>query len=126
MSIRHPYAGRLDFHGGRNITRWRPAVQWLLVMLQLVIVSVCAICGTGRPRSPNAYPEQLDRWAPPLPVVPGHSALLASATSLGVYRCALRVVSSAGLLTDAYPRLRQPARPPCVACCRPRAALVCL
>ena len=81
MSIAHPYAGQLDFHGGRNITRWRPAIQWPLAILQLVIVSVRATCGTGRPRSPNAYPEQLNRWAPLLQVVPGHPAVLASATS---------------------------------------------
>ena len=125
MSIPHPYPGQLDFHGARNITQWRPAVQWLLAMLQLVIVSVCATCRTGSPRSPSAYPEQLNRWAPLLRVVPGHPALLASATSWVSTAMRCGVVAYVGLLTDAYPRLRA-TKLPCVARCRTRVALACL
>jgi hypothetical protein len=39
MSMPVPYAARLEFHGYRQITRWRPLVQWLLAVPQLMIAS---------------------------------------------------------------------------------------
>lgn len=38
MSLATPYPAQLDFRGGRQIARWRPLVQWLLAIPQLVIV----------------------------------------------------------------------------------------
>jgi hypothetical protein len=32
-------SGRLEFHGSRRITRWRPLVQWLLAIPQFMIAS---------------------------------------------------------------------------------------
>jgi hypothetical protein len=33
------HAARLKFRGDRQITRWRPLVQWLLAIAQLMIAS---------------------------------------------------------------------------------------
>ncbi len=35
-----PYPAQLDFHGDRKITRWRPLVQWLLAIPQLMVAQV--------------------------------------------------------------------------------------
>jgi Domain of unknown function (DUF4389) len=40
MSMSVPYAAQLEFHGERRITRWRPLVQWLLAIPQLLIANV--------------------------------------------------------------------------------------
>jgi hypothetical protein len=40
MSMSTPYPARLDFHADRHITRWRPLVQWLLAVPQLLIARV--------------------------------------------------------------------------------------
>src|SRR5437588_7207021 len=37
MAISVPYPAQLDFHGDRQIARWRPLVQWLLAIPQLLI-----------------------------------------------------------------------------------------
>jgi hypothetical protein len=37
MSV--PYAAQVEFHGDLHITRWRPLVQWLLAIPQLMIAS---------------------------------------------------------------------------------------
>jgi hypothetical protein len=37
VSMSTPYPARLEFHADRNITRWRPLVQWLLAVPQLLI-----------------------------------------------------------------------------------------
>jgi hypothetical protein len=37
MSTSIPYPAQLEFHGDRHITRWRPLVQWLLAVPQLMI-----------------------------------------------------------------------------------------
>src|SRR3954462_414601 len=37
MAISVPYPTQLDFHGDRQIARWRPLVQWLLAIPQLLI-----------------------------------------------------------------------------------------
>ena len=34
-----PYAARLEFHGSRRITRWRPLARWPLATPQLMIAS---------------------------------------------------------------------------------------
>jgi hypothetical protein len=39
MSLSAPYPAQLEFHGDRHITRWRPLVQWLLAVPQLMIAS---------------------------------------------------------------------------------------
>ena len=41
MSMSAPYPLQLEFHGDRHITRWRPLVQWLLAIPQLMIA--CAL-----------------------------------------------------------------------------------
>ncbi|MCU1496280.1 MAG: hypothetical protein JWM47_233 [Acidimicrobiales bacterium] len=38
MSIALPYPAQLEFDGDRHITRWRPLVQWLLAIPQLMVV----------------------------------------------------------------------------------------
>ena len=40
MSVVTPYPAQLEFHADRNITRWRPLVQWLLVVPQLLVAQV--------------------------------------------------------------------------------------
>lgn len=40
MSVSMPYPAQLEFHGDRHIKRWRPLVQWLLAIPQLMIASV--------------------------------------------------------------------------------------
>jgi hypothetical protein len=40
MSTAAPYPAQLGFDGGLHIARWRPLVQWLLAIPQLLIVSV--------------------------------------------------------------------------------------
>jgi len=37
MSLATPYPTQLDFHGTRQIARWRPLVHWLLAIPQLLI-----------------------------------------------------------------------------------------
>jgi len=37
MSLSVPYPAQLEFHGDRHIIRWRPLVQWLLAIPQLMI-----------------------------------------------------------------------------------------
>ena len=37
MSLSMPYPAQLEFHGDRHIGRWRPLVQWLLAIPQLMI-----------------------------------------------------------------------------------------
>jgi hypothetical protein len=37
MSMPVPYPAQLEFHGDRQITRWRPLVQWLFAIPQLLI-----------------------------------------------------------------------------------------
>jgi hypothetical protein len=37
MSLSVPYPAHLEFHGDRRISRWRPLVQWLLAIPQLMI-----------------------------------------------------------------------------------------
>ncbi len=39
MSLSVPYPAQVEFHGDRHITRWRPLVQWLLAIPQLMIAS---------------------------------------------------------------------------------------
>jgi Domain of unknown function (DUF4389) len=39
MSIASAYPAQVEFHGDRHITRWRPLVQWLLAIPQLMIAS---------------------------------------------------------------------------------------
>src|ERR687885_2755958 len=39
MSMAVPYPVQLEFHGDPHIARWRPLVQWLLVIPQMIIVS---------------------------------------------------------------------------------------
>jgi hypothetical protein len=40
MSISVPYPAQLEFHADRHITRWRPLVQWLLAVPQLMVARV--------------------------------------------------------------------------------------
>ena len=40
MSTAMPYPVTLEFHGDQHIARWRPLVQWVLVIPQLLIGSV--------------------------------------------------------------------------------------
>ncbi len=40
MSTAMPYPVMLEFHGDRHIANWRPLVQWVLVIPQLLIGSV--------------------------------------------------------------------------------------
>ena len=40
MSISLPYPAQLEFHADRNITRWRPLVQWLLAVPHLMVANV--------------------------------------------------------------------------------------
>lgn len=40
MSTAMPYPVMLEFHGDQHIARWRPLVQWVLVIPQLLIGSV--------------------------------------------------------------------------------------
>ena len=37
MSIPTPYPAQLEFHADRQITRWRPLVQWLLAVPHLLV-----------------------------------------------------------------------------------------
>ena len=37
MSLAIPYPTQLDFRAERQVARWRPLVQWLLAIPQLVI-----------------------------------------------------------------------------------------
>jgi hypothetical protein len=37
VSMYTPYPARLEFHADRHIDRWRPLVQWLLAVPQLLI-----------------------------------------------------------------------------------------
>ena len=39
MSMSVPYPAQLGFEGDRHITRWRPLVQWLLAIPQLLIAN---------------------------------------------------------------------------------------
>jgi hypothetical protein len=39
MSISMPYPAQLEFHGESHVARWRPAVQWLLAIPQLIIAN---------------------------------------------------------------------------------------
>jgi len=39
MSMSAPYPAQLEFHGDNRITRWRPLVQWLLVIPQFMIAN---------------------------------------------------------------------------------------
>src|SRR4051794_10886798 len=39
MSMSVPYPAQLSFEGDRHITRWRPLVQWLLAIPQLLIAN---------------------------------------------------------------------------------------
>ena len=39
MSMSIPYPAQLEFHADRHITRWRPLVQWLFAIPQLMIAS---------------------------------------------------------------------------------------
>ena len=39
MSMPVPFPAQVDFHGDRHITRWRPLVQWLLAIPQLLVAS---------------------------------------------------------------------------------------
>lgn len=39
MTLATPYPTQLDFHGSQRIARWRPLVQWLLAIPQLLIVN---------------------------------------------------------------------------------------
>lgn len=39
MSTFAPFPAQLDFHNDRHVTRWRPLVQWLLAVPQLMIAS---------------------------------------------------------------------------------------
>ena len=39
MSMSVPYPAQLEFHGDRHITRWRPLVQWLFAIPQLMIAN---------------------------------------------------------------------------------------
>ncbi len=39
MSVNVPYPAQLEFQGDQRITRWRPLVQWLLALPQLLIAS---------------------------------------------------------------------------------------
>jgi uncharacterized protein DUF4389 len=39
MSVPVPYAAQLQFHADSHITRWRPLVQWLLAIPQLMIAA---------------------------------------------------------------------------------------
>lgn len=43
MSVATPYPTQLDFRGKRQIARWRPLVQWLLAIPQLLIASTLSI-----------------------------------------------------------------------------------
>lgn len=43
MSLATPYPTQLDFHGTRQIARWRPLVQWLLAIPQLLIAYVLSM-----------------------------------------------------------------------------------
>jgi ABC-type sugar transport system permease subunit len=40
MSLSMPYPAQLEFHGDRHIRRWRPLVQWLLAIPQLMIAAM--------------------------------------------------------------------------------------
>ena len=37
MSVSIPYPAQLEFHADRHITRWRPLIQWLLAVPQLMV-----------------------------------------------------------------------------------------
>ncbi len=39
MSLSAPFPAQLEFHGDRHITRWRPLVQWLLAIPQMMVAS---------------------------------------------------------------------------------------
>jgi bacteriorhodopsin len=39
MSIAIPYPAQLEFNADRNITRWRPLVQWLLAVPHLLVAN---------------------------------------------------------------------------------------
>jgi len=39
MSVSMPYPTQVEFHADRHIARWRPLVQWLLAVPQLMIAS---------------------------------------------------------------------------------------
>ena len=39
MSMSMPYPAHVEFHGDRHIDRWRPLVQWLFAVPQLMIAS---------------------------------------------------------------------------------------
>jgi len=40
MALSAPYPAQLEFHGDGHIARWRPLVQWLLAIPQLLIADV--------------------------------------------------------------------------------------
>ena len=46
MSIVIPYPAQLEFHSDRQISRWRPLVQWLLAVPQLIVVEVLSTLRT--------------------------------------------------------------------------------
>jgi hypothetical protein len=39
MSMFVPYPAQVEFHGDRHITRWKPLVQWLLAIPQVMVAS---------------------------------------------------------------------------------------
>ena len=39
MAASIPYPAQVEFHGDTHITRWRPLIQWLLAIPQLVVAS---------------------------------------------------------------------------------------
>jgi hypothetical protein len=43
MAIAAPCPAQLEFHGDHHIARWRPLVQWLLVIPQLAIVYALSV-----------------------------------------------------------------------------------
>src|SRR5437588_688316 len=92
MSIAIPYPAQLEFHADRNITRWRPLVQWLLAIPHYVVALALAIAAVGA-------------------VIIGFFAVLFTGQfPLGprdfivkAWRYGLRVQAYVGLLTDQYP-----------------------
>ncbi|MGH3757695.1 DUF4389 domain-containing protein [Actinophytocola sp.] len=43
MTLATPYPTQLDFRGSRQIARWRPLVQWLLAIPQLLIANALSM-----------------------------------------------------------------------------------
>jgi hypothetical protein len=91
MSTAVPYPAQLGFEGGLHIARWRPLVQWLLAILQLLIAaalgqlrSVLTLM-SSRSSLPSRSPFALRRDRQDVP--------------LGVARDQLCLVPSRGLST---------------------------